>query len=189
MNDQDLIGYTILVIDEDAFLSRIMVTVLGVFNFGSVIHARTFEDARAILATSKVNCIVCDWLDEAGKGLDLVKFLRQDKNSPDPEMPIVLCTAQTELNSICLACDHGVSEVVAKPFSPKHLIEKILAGLFRRRTFVAVEAYTGPDRRRQDTGWDGEERRGQFGLNQDQIDSVMQQEITAGDEEKAAANG
>lgn len=189
MDDQDLIGVTILVVDEDAFLSKIIISVLGVFEFGSVIQARTLEEARGILATSRVNCIVCDWLNEAGKGLELVKFLRQDEKSPDPEMPVVLCTALTDLTSICEARDGGVSEIVAKPFSPRSLIEKVLAGLFRRRTFVAVEAYTGPDRRRRNLVWNGEERRGQYGLNQDQIDSLMQKEITAGDNREVAANG
>lgn len=189
MSDQDLIGYTVLVVDEDAFLSRIIISVLGAFEFGSVIQARTIEEARGILAAGRVNCVVCDWLSEAGKGLELVKFLRQDENSPDPEMPVVLCTALTDLTRICEARDGGISEVVAKPFSPKNLIGKVLAGLFRRRTFVAVDAYTGPDRRRRNLAWDGEERRGQYGLNQDQIDSVMQKEITAGDDQEVAANG
>lgn len=189
MSDQDLIGLTVLVVDEDAFLSKIIISVLGVFEFGSVIQARTIEEALGILTTSRVNCVVCDWLNEAGKGLELVEFLRQDDNSPNPEIPVVLCTALTDLTSICGARDRGVSEVVAKPFSPKNLIEKVLAGLFRRRIFVAVDAYTGPDRRRRNLAWDGEERRGQYGLSQDQIDSVMQKEITAGDAQEMTADG
>jgi CheY-like chemotaxis protein len=189
MSQQDLIGYTVLVIDEDAFLAKIIVSVLGAFDFGSVIYGRSVEEARDILSTSRVDCVVCDWLSESGKGLELVDFLRQDENSPGPEMPIVLCTALTEMTNICQVRDKGISEIVAKPFSPKHLIDKILAALFRRRTFVAVEAYTGPDRRRRNLAWDGEERRGQYGLNQDQIDSVMQKEITADDDQEMAANG
>lgn len=189
MSAHDLISYTVLVVDEDAFLSKIIVSVLGAFEFGSVIHAKSYKDAMDIMTTRKINCVVCDWLTGDDKGLELVDFLRQDEDSPDPEVPIILCTAQTELTSICDARDRGMSEVVAKPFSPSHLIEKILAGLYRRRDFVAVEAYTGPDRRRRQAQWDGEERRGQYGLNQDQIDSVMQKEITAGDEQEAAANG
>lgn len=149
MSDHDLIGLTVLVVDEDAFLSKIIISVLGAFEFGSVIQARTVAEAIGILATSRVNCVVCDWLNEAGKGLELVEFLRQDDKSPNPEIPVVLCTALTDLTSICGARVRG----------------------------------------RRNLTWDGEERRGKYGLNQDQIVSVMQREITAGDGQEMAADG
>lgn len=189
MTNQDLIGFTVLVVDEDAFLAKIIVSVLGAFEFGSVVHTTSLDEALDIMSARKVNCIVCDWLTADDKGLELVDFLRQDEQSPSPEVPIVLCTALTDLGNICGARDRGVSEIVAKPFSPKNLIEKVLAGLFRRRNFVAVDAYTGPDRRRREVTWDGEERRGKYGLNQDQIDSVMRKENTDSDDAEVAANG
>lgn len=185
--DKELVGCRVLIADEDAYISRILVSVLGAFDLGAVEEVRSFDDAVAVLRHQEVSCLVIDWMNDGGSGLDLVDYIRRDENSPDHEMPIILLTARTELSSIYAARDHGVSEIVAKPFSASEMLKKLLAALFRGRPFIEMEAYIGPDRRRRNRPWDGEERRGSYGLHQEQIDDVMREQKQKTGEE--AANG
>lgn len=188
MTTKELVGCSILIADEDAYMSRILASVLNAFDLGSVEEVRNFEDAVAVLRHSEVSCLIVDWMNDGGSGLDLVDYVRRDESSTDQEMPIILLTARTELSSIYLARDHGVSEIVAKPFSAAELLKKLLAGLFRGRTFIQMDSYIGPDRRRQDRPWKGPERRGAYGLHQEQIDDVMREQKQE-DDEGEAANG
>lgn len=189
MTEKELVGCTVLIADEDSYISRILASVLAAFELGKVEEVRSFDEAISVLRHQKVSCLILDWMDDGGSGLELVDFIRRDEQSPDREMPIILLTARTELASIYSARDHGVSEVVAKPFSASELLKKLLASLFRGRPFIEMEAYMGPDRRRRDRPWDGPERRGKYGLHQEQIDDVMRGEKQEDDDRGDAVNG
>lgn len=186
--EKELVGCSVLIVDEDSYISRIMASVLTAFDLGLVEEVRSFEEAVAILRHQEVSCLIVDWTDDGGSGLEIVNYVRRDEQSPDREMPIILLTARTELSSIYAARDHGVSEIVAKPFSAAGLLKKLLAALFRGRPFIEMDAYIGPDRRRRERSWDGPERRGAYGLHQEQIDDVMR-ENKEDDGEGDAANG
>lgn len=188
MSDKDLVGCSILIADEDAYISRILASVLNAFELGSVEEVRSFEEAVDVMRHKEISCLVVDWMDDGGSGLELVDYIRRDEQSPDNAMPIILLTARTELSCVYLARDHGVSEIVAKPFSASELLKKLLASLFRGRPFIEMDAYTGPDRRRRNRRWDGPERRGTYGLHQEQIDDVMR-EKDRDEIDAEAANG
>lgn len=189
MNGKNLVGCTVLIADEDSYISRILASVLAAFDLGKIEEVRSFDEALAMLRHQDVSCIVLDWMDDGGSGLELVNFIRRDDQSPDREMPIILLTARTELSSIYAARDHGVSEIVAKPFSAAELLKKLLASLFRGRPFIEMDTYMGPDRRRRNRPWDGPERRGKYGLHQEQIDDVMREEKQKDGDRGDAANG
>jgi DNA-binding response OmpR family regulator len=187
--DKELIACSVLIADEDGYISHILASVLGAFDLGDVEEVRSFDEAVAILRQKEVNCLVVDWMDDGGSGLELVDYIRRDENSPDREMPIILLTARTELSSIYAARDHGVSEIIAKPFSASEMLKKLLAALFRGRPFIELEAYIGPDRRRRNRPWEGPERRGSYGLHQEQIDDVMREKGREDAPGEETANG
>lgn len=189
MTEKELVGCSVLIADEDNYISHILASVLGAFDLGAVEEVRSFDEAVAVMRHQEVSCLVVDWMNDGGSGLDLVDYIRRDEQSPDREMPIILLTARTELSSIYMARDHGVSEIVAKPFSAAELLKKLLSALFRGRPFIEMEAYIGPDRRRRNRPWDGEERRGSFGLHQEQIDDVMREQKQKDRGKGETANG
>lgn len=179
--EKELTGCSVLIADEDAYISRILASVLAAFDVGSVEEVRSYDEAVDLLRHQEINCLIVDWMNDGGSGLELVNYVRRDENSINQKIPIILLTARTELSSIYAARDHGVSEIIAKPFSAGELLKKLLVGLFRGRPFIEMTAYIGPDRRRQSRPWDGPERRGSYGLHQEQIDDVMRQQIQAED--------
>lgn len=185
--EKELVACSVLIADEDAYISRILASVLAAFELGTVEEVRSFEEAVSVLRHQEVSCLIVDWMNDGGSGLELVDYVRRDESSPNHKMPIILLTARTELSSIYAARDHGVSEIIAKPFSASEMLKKLLAGLFRGRTFIEMDAYIGPDRRRRSRPWDGPERRGSYGLHQEQIDDVMREPKPQDDQGEAAS--
>ena len=186
--EKELVACSVLIADEDTYISRILASVLAAFELGSVEEVHSFEEAVSVLRHQDVSCLIVDWMNDGGSGLELVDYIRRDESSPNHKMPIILLTARTELSSIYAARDHGVSEIIAKPFSASEMLKKLLAGLFRGRPFIEMDAYIGPDRRRRNRPWEGPERRGSYGLHQEQIDDVMR-EPRPGDDQGEAASG
>lgn len=168
-------GKTVLIVDEDANMAVILSTVLGELGVGWALTVPNVMEAKNLLATGRVDCVILDWLTGAGQGLDLVAYIRSSADSPDRELPVVLCTAETTFEKIVSARDAGVSEIIAKPFSLGEVEAKLSAAMYRRRSFVRSEEFCGPDRRRSARKWQGDDRRGKRRtlLDQAEIDSLM----------------
>jgi CheY-like chemotaxis protein len=164
---------SVLIVDQDSFAARLMNQVLLSFEFEHIYLATSLEVAIEIISTKKVDIILCDWLVNEENGLVFVEFVRRNPECKSTNIPIVLYTGYTEVSRIILARDAGVSEVLAKPIAPHQVLKKIDIALFTERKFVKGDGYIGPDRRRKSNKFKGEDRRGEFGLEQDQIDDVM----------------
>ncbi len=168
-------GKTVLIVDEDANMANILSTVLSELDVEWALTPPSMREASEILATGRVDCVVLDWLKGGGPGLEFVRFIRTSADSPDKELPIVLCTADTTIENVVFARDTGVSEIIAKPFSVAEVEAKLSAAMFRRRSFVRSEEFCGPDRRRSRRKWQGDDRRGKKRalLDQAEIDTLM----------------
>ena len=92
-------------------------------------------------------------------GIDLVKNIRSRQETTLAFLPIIMLTGHSEAERVTQARDVGVNEYVIKPFSAQGLFTRIQAVIERPRPFVKVEGYFGPDRRRKDLGFEGDERR------------------------------
>lgn len=168
------INYSVLIMDQDGFAARLMNQVLLSFEFEHMHVATRLERGIELLHSEKVDVILCDWLINEENGLGFIDYVRRSKESPHPDIPIVMYTGLTELAYILLARDAGVNEILAKPIAPHQVMKKLNNALFTKREFVKHDNYVGPDRRRHNkTEFKGKERRGMFGLEQDQIDAVM----------------
>ena len=70
----------------------------------------------------------------------------------------------TDIDTIIMARDTGVTEVISKPFSPDQVFQKLENAINNPRAFIDVEEYVGPNRRRHrdiSEAWDGENNRRQ----------------------------
>ena len=91
--------------------------------------------------------------------MGFLKKIRQDVGSPNPFIPIIVCTANTEFQQVCFARDMGMTEFLAKPVSAMAIYSRICAVIESNRCFIRVHDFFGPDRRRHDASFGGEERR------------------------------
>lgn len=151
---------SILIVDDQEFsvqILREMARILGAEDI------RTFTDAQLAWKDYKIrpaDIVLTDWQMEPMDGLTLTKLIRKDPDSPNTFVPIIMVTSFRERHHVFQARDAGVTEYVVKPLAPKALFSRIEAVIERPRRFVRVGEFFGPDRRRHDSDFKGEDRRG-----------------------------
>lgn len=92
-------------------------------------------------------------------GIMLTKKIRSGGKSENPWVAVIVCTAYTEKYRIIEARDGGVTEFLAKPVSAKSIYSRIVSAIDDPRSFVHSNTFNGPDRRRKNIPYPGEERR------------------------------
>jgi len=113
----------------------------------------TLEAAWKTLRLMDFDLVVCSASLSDGDGYDFVSDLRRSSIDPNRFTSIILLSGHTPMGDIRKARDCGANFVVAKPISPRILLERIIWIARETRPFIEVGAvYTGPDRRFQNLG-------------------------------------
>ena len=97
---------------------------------------------------------------ENDEGLNLIRFIRRQDNSPDRRIPIVAASPRAELPVVNAVINNGGNEFVVLPASPDQLMKKIFSAVQTNRPFIETADYVGPERRRRvNPNYTGPERR------------------------------
>lgn len=150
----DLKDLTVAVVDDDLITVRLVADVLRASGVGAVHQASNGADALAQLSEWRPDILFLDWQMPRLDGLELTRLIRAaalkpDARIPNPKTPIVMLTGRRLAKDVELARLAGVTEFVAKPFTPASLLGRIQSVLTRPRDFVVGDDYVGPDRRRR----------------------------------------
>lgn len=150
----------VLVVDDNAHMRKLVVTILQAFGTVQIFEAESGERAWAILREHNPDVAVVDWMLEGMSGLDLVKQLRTSEQTPNPFVPVIMLTGHTHINHVREARDAGVNEFLAKPVSVKAILSRLISVIEHPRPFVRTKSYFGPCRRRRGADeYRGPERR------------------------------
>ncbi|WP_298720564.1 response regulator [uncultured Ferrovibrio sp.] len=160
----DFSKISFLVVEPNRLMGQMVRDVLLMLDAQYIDRARDYQSAIQLLKVGRIDVMITEWAlshEVTGKnGMDIVHWVRNDPASPNPFMPIVMMTANSEEEYVCRARDAGVSEFVAKPYTVQGFYTRLAAAIARPRRFVRVEDYFGPDRRRRSSDtYDGPERR------------------------------
>lgn len=160
----------ILVVDDNPFMRTIVRRVLGQFNVAEIREAKDGADAMDALTLGdfKSDIIIADWMMEPINGIDLTRWIRTGDDTPDPYMPIIMMSAHSERARVTEARDAGVNEFLVKPLSAKSIMKRVQTVIEHPRSFVRIPQYFGPDRRRNDKPFNGQERREDRDLKTDE---------------------
>lgn len=154
----------VLVVDDSGHMRTILKELLRSMGMTSIREASNAADALAILQEYTVDIAMIDISMPGMDGLNLARHIRNDPNSSNPYLPILVISGHANLQAAQRARDAGVSEFLVKPITARGLYDRILAIIDRPRAFVRVDNYFGPDRRRRnDNRYVGIERRGRSG--------------------------
>lgn len=126
-------------------LLRALLNALGIKDISEAIHGQA---GLAVLRDRKIDLVLTDLAMAPMDGLELTRHLRNDENSPNPFVPIIMITGHTEKYRVEAARDAGVTEFLAKPITAQNLFARITEILERPRAFARCDSYFGPDRRR-----------------------------------------
>ena len=150
----------ILVVDDNAHMRKLVVTILQAFGVIQIYEADSGERAWTALRESNPDVLVLDWMMEGMSGLDLVKMIRTDPQTPNPFVPVIMLSGHTHIDRVRQARDAGINEFIAKPVSVKTLMNRLLSVIENPRPFVRTKRYFGPCRRRRgELEFRGPERR------------------------------
>lgn len=149
-HDTPFSGRSALIIDDNAFMRRLVRSLLRQFGFDDLHEAADGSEALERVGERHFDVVVCDWMMEPTDGYDFVRSLRLHRESSVRTLPVVMLTAVAEQAKVMAARDAGVTEYLVKPVSSGKLRARLIAALTRPRPFVASAGYVGPDRRRRD---------------------------------------
>jgi len=119
---------TCLVVDDSRVIRKVARRILEELGF-DVAEAADGMEAMAWCRTEMPDAILLDWNMPLMDGLE---FLRQLRQAPDGDQPVVVfCTVENDIEHIALALETGADEYIMKPFDGDILQVKLAeAGVY-----------------------------------------------------------
>lgn len=150
----------VLVVDDNVHMRKLVVTILQAFGVIQIFEAESGDRAWAILREANPDVVVLDWVMEGMSGIELMRMIRTNPQSPNPFVPVIMLTGHTSIEHVNKARDAGINEFIAKPVSVKTMMQRLAAVIEHPRPYVRTSVYFGPCRRRRSTDdYRGPERR------------------------------
>lgn len=158
--DYNLERLNFLVIEDNKHMSSLVRSILNAFGVRNVVEAMDGAEAFKVLRHFPADIVICDWMMQPMDGIEFVRMVRTQKDSPNPFVPVIMLTAHTQVARVFEARDAGANEFLAKPISPQKLYDRIRSIIENQRPYIKLRNYFGPDRRRKtSTVYKGPERR------------------------------
>jgi CheY-like chemotaxis protein len=135
-----------------------MELLVRVFHGFGVRHPyRCYDTQRAmeVCREADLDLIICDGSLPEGRAYDFIAELRQSDLEPNRYTPVMVIQGHTPADQIIKARDCGANFVVAKPITPRLLLDRVLWIANEQRPFIELDNYIGPDRRFHNHGSPG----------------------------------
>ena len=118
----------ILIIDDEASLRRTMARILQRAGY-EVTTAANGEEGLALVSKQSFDLVYSDIRMPDMSGLDLLKTVHEKY----PDLPVILFTAQPDLNSAVEAVRSGATDYLMKPLKPQAVLDRTEAILEKSR--------------------------------------------------------
>jgi CheY-like chemotaxis protein len=138
---------TVLVLDDNGPSLDILSQVVSGFGVKQLLRAESVADAQTLIRTKTFDLIISDVQMPVTDGIEFIEWLRKDAGETNRYVPVILVTGHTRTSQIFKLRDAGSNYVVAKPITPKVLLERIVWVAREERQFIECDSYIGPDRR------------------------------------------
>ena len=107
------------------------------------------DEAMGAVAGGEIDLAFIDFKLGGLDGIEFCRQIRRSSQSPNPFLPIIMVTAYSERRRVIDAVNAGVDEFLVKPIRAVDVANRMNAVIERRRSFIEVPGYFGPDRRRR----------------------------------------
>lgn len=148
---------TILIADPSLFWGRTLRSALASIGMTQTVFETEAAAAMAALETQSFQAAFVDLALEGG-GATFVRRVRLSRGG-HRFIPVVAMAERATASRVAAARDAGASEFLAKPFSVRHVEERLTAVLHFPRDIIIAPDFLGPDRRRRRAGRPDAERR------------------------------
>jgi len=142
-------GVTPLILDDNAHMRGVLRAILVSFGMRRVEEAADCDEAMGAVAGGEIDLVFIDFKLGGLDGIEFCRQIRRSSQSPNPFLPIIMVTAYSERRRVIDAVNAGVDEFLVKPIRAVDVANRMNAVIERRRSFIEVPGYFGPDRRRR----------------------------------------
>ena len=139
----------VLLADRDTRAALLVHRLMFSLGFRRIDVATSGEEALALLSGNRYDLIITEWNMHPVDGMALVKAIRTARDAQS-DIPILMLTAETEVEKVKAARDVGVTEFMVKPFTARSITDRIISIIDKPRAFVVGGDYRGPCRRRRE---------------------------------------
>jgi CheY-like chemotaxis protein len=139
-----------LILDDNAHMRGLLRVILASFGMRRIEEAADCEEAVSHVAGGDIDIAFVDFKLSGLDGIDFCKRIRNEPDSPNRYLPLIMITAYSERGRVRDAINAGVDEFLVKPVRAVDVANRVNAVVERRRPFVKAGSYFGPDRRRRD---------------------------------------
>ena len=112
--------------------------------------AEIVDSATAAFTSIKANrpdLVITDWEMPDRSGIDLINDIRENPDSPDPLLAVILLTANGGASHVMQALDAGATGFLVKPISMRRITDGVINAVTKQRAFIVSPGYKGPERR------------------------------------------
>ena len=141
-----------LIVDDNSQALDLLASVLTGFGMKRLIRASNAEEAMSVIKGRQIDLIMTDGHMPSVDGYELVRWLRQESGEATRTIPAIVITAHTRKSHVAKARDCGANFIIAKPITPKIILERILWVAQAKRMFLETDTFVGPDRRFKQAG-------------------------------------
>lgn len=136
-----------MIIDDNPMALKIIYQVLLGFGVGCLIRCESASEAQKVVTTTPIDFIVTDGHMPEMDGYEFVQWLRHQTTCENRFVPILMVCSETRLSHVYRSRDVGANFVIAKPISPKVLLDRLFWLSKDKRDFIEADTFVGPDRR------------------------------------------
>ena len=154
----DLTQLSVLVVEKHSPMRSMFRGILRELGITKIDDASTPETGFEEFNHRSPDIVLVDW-SPGFDGIGLLNKIRNDTNSDNPFVPVIMVTAHGEADRVIEARDAGMTEYLTKPISAKSLYRRIASIVESERPFIRISDFFGPDRRRKKEAFGDNERR------------------------------
>jgi CheY-like chemotaxis protein len=138
--DDELENLSILLVEDDAFMRRVIVQALSNIGLVNVIKAANGRKALDILAYHNIQLLLTDVQMPDMNGLELLQQIRCGNSAADPKLRAVVITSLTDAETLGAAIGLDVNGFLTKPFKPVSVIRTIMQALSEEEIEISTKS-------------------------------------------------
>lgn len=139
-----LIGnISVLIVEPNAYISSVLKGIMHAQGARLIVEARDGADAFKEMRVFVPDLILTEWDMEPVDGLDFTRLIRTGKESPNPNVPIIMISAAAEKDRVMQALQAGISGFVVKPLTPQYLIDQVRRALEKPGPLLQSSSHKG----------------------------------------------
>ena len=143
----NLSSASVLVVDDNLHAIELLCGVLDGFGMRKFRRASSMEEAKEACEDAVFDLILTDAQSPGVDGYEFIRWVRRSQDEQVRLTPAIIITAHTRRSQVAKARDCGANYIIAKPITPKIILERIIWVAQSTRIFLETESYIGPDRR------------------------------------------